>query len=63
MASDEPLARLRSVDVRRADGRVRRSFKVLRFGTRGRGKGDAPSGEYTLEMLAYHAHGLEKSDT
>jgi len=36
----------------------RRNFKVLRFDTRGHGKSDAPSGEYTLDMLAYDVHGL-----
>ena len=37
---------------------LRRNFKVLRFDTRGHGKSDAPSGEYTLDMLAYDVHGL-----
>ena len=37
---------------------LRRNYKVLRFDTRGHGKSDAPSGEYTLDMLAYDVHGL-----
>ena len=37
---------------------LKRSFKVLRFDTRGHGRSDAPAGEYTLEMLAYDVHGL-----
>src|SRR5437867_7062815 len=37
---------------------LKRNFKVLRFDTRGHGKSDAPSGEYTLDMLAYDVHGL-----
>ncbi len=37
---------------------LRRSYKVLRFDTRGHGKSDAPALEYTLEMLAYDVHGL-----
>jgi 3-oxoadipate enol-lactonase len=37
---------------------LRRSFKVLRFDTRGHGKSDAPAGEYTLDMLAYDVHGM-----
>ena len=37
---------------------LKRSFRVLRFDTRGHGKSDAPSGDYTLDMLAYDVHGL-----
>ena len=37
---------------------LKRSFKVLRFDTRGHGKSDAPAGEYSLDMLAYDVHGL-----
>ena len=37
---------------------LRRNYKVLRFDTRGHGRSDAPSGEYTLDMLAYDVHGL-----
>ena len=37
---------------------LRRNFKVLRFDTRGHGKSDAPSEEYTLDMLADDVHGL-----
>src|SRR5262249_32909133 len=37
---------------------LRRNFKVLRFDTRGHGKSDAPSGDYTLDMMAYDVHGL-----
>lgn len=35
-----------------------KSFKVLRFDTRGHGQSSAPAGEYTLEQLADDAKGL-----
>jgi 3-oxoadipate enol-lactonase len=35
-----------------------KTFKVLRFDTRGHGQSSAPSGEYTLEQLADDAKGL-----
>jgi 3-oxoadipate enol-lactonase len=36
-------------------------YKVLRFDTRGHGRSDAPSGAYTLEMLADDLQGLLQS--
>jgi len=48
-------------DLSMWDGRpavLKRNYKVLRFDTRGHGRSDAPSGEYTLDMLAYDVHGL-----
>ncbi len=35
-----------------------KSYKVLRYDTRGHGKSAAPAGAYTLEQLAGDAHGL-----
>ena len=35
-----------------------RRYKVLRYDLRGHGGTDAPSGDYTFEMLAYDAHGM-----
>ena len=38
--------------------RLSKRYKVLRYDTRGHGKTSAPSGAYTLELLADDLHGL-----
>ncbi len=40
---------------------LKKSFKVLRFDTRGHGQSAAPEGDYSLEQLADDVHGLYAS--